>query len=337
MITETLPTPVANHLIRDTAVNHVNDANSGSTINQPARLGFWAAMRRFPFERVNWPTSAFLIGTFVMTLTLVPLYLWFFGLDWFQVTLFVVLAAITGFSITIGYHRLFSHIAFQASWPVRLFTILFGSAAFENSVIMWASEHRRHHKFVDSEHDDPYSISKGFWYAHIGWLLFKLKPDPPFDNVPDLKKDPLIQLQHRYIHLLAVLMGLGLPAVLGAVWDGWRGALGGFLIGGVARVVAVQHTTFLINSACHVMGRQPYSKKCSARDSALLAIFTFGEGYHNYHHEFQYDYRNGVRPWNIDPTKWIIWTLSKIGLVRNLRRAPEEKIREAQMEASASD
>jgi stearoyl-CoA desaturase (Delta-9 desaturase) len=106
------------------------------------------------------------------------------------------------------------------------------------------------------------------------------------------------------------------------------------LIAGVARVVVVQHGTFLINSACHVMGRQPYSKKCSARDSWLLAIFTFGEGYHNYHHEFQYDYRNGVRPWQVDPTKWIIWLLSKLGLTRNLRRASSEKIRAAQAEAS---
>ncbi|MEY2571808.1 MAG: hypothetical protein QOJ87_21, partial [Verrucomicrobiota bacterium] len=84
------------------------------------------------------------------------------------------------------------------------------------------------------------------------------------------------------------------------------------------------------NSACHVLGSQPYSTKCSARDSWLLAIFTMGEGYHNYHHEFQYDYRNGVKPWNFDPTKWIIWTLSKVGLTKKLRRVPAEKIQLAQ-------
>ena len=275
-------------------------------------------------------TSSFLIGTLALTLSAVPIYLWHFGLDWFQVALFFGLAGATGVSITLGYHRLFTHMTFQASWPIRLFTLLFGAAAFENSIVMWASEHRRHHKFVDHDHDDPYSISKGFWYAHIGWLLFKLKPDPPFDNVADLQKDPLVRWQHRHIHLLAVMMGFVLPTVLGAIWNGWAGALGGFLIGGVARVVVVQHGTFLINSACHVMGRQPYSRKCSARDSWLLAVFTLGEGYHNYHHEFQYDYRNGVRPWHVDPTKWIIWSLSKLGLARNLRRASPEKIRAAQ-------
>ena len=142
-----------------------------------------------------------------------------------------------------------------------------------------------------------------------------------FDNVSDLKKDPLVMWQHRHIHLLAVLVSFGLPTLLGALWDGWIGALGGFLIGGVAKVVVIQHGTFLINSACHTFGRQPYSTRCSARDSFFMALFTFGEGYHNYHHEFQHDYRNGVKPWEWDPTKWLIWSFSKIGLTSSLRRA----------------
>jgi hypothetical protein len=111
---------------------------------------------------------------------------------------------------------------------------------------------------------------------------------------------------------------------------GWVGALGGFLIGGVAKVVVLQHCTFLINSACHTIGRQPYSTRCSARDSLFLALFTFGEGYHNYHHEFQHDYRNGVKPWQWDPTKWLIWILSKLGLTGNLRRVPREAIESTQ-------
>ena len=104
------------------------------------------------------------------------------------------------------------------------------------------------------------------------------------------------------------------------------------MIAGVARIVVLQHCTFLINSACHTIGRQPYSTRCSARDSFFLALFTMGEGYHNYHHEFQHDYRNGVKPWQFDPTKWLIWTLSKLRLVRNLRRVPADKIRSAQRE-----
>ena len=127
-----------------------------------------------------------------------------------------------------------------------------------------------------------------------------------------------------------MLVGFGLPTLAGFLWDGWLGALGGFLIGGVARVVVLQHGTFLINSACHTIGRQPYSTRCSARDSFLMALFTFGEGYHNYHHEFQHDYRNGVKPWQWDPTKWLIWILSKLGLTNSLRRVPQEVIYSAQ-------
>jgi stearoyl-CoA desaturase (delta-9 desaturase) len=284
---------------------------------------------RIPLHRVNWQTSTFLIGTVVLTLTAVPLYLWKFGLDWFQVALFFVLLLATGFSITLGYHRLFSHLAFRAKLPVKLFVLIFGSAAFENSVLMWASEHRRHHKHVDHD-DDPYDITKGFFHAHIGWLLFKLQPQPPFDNVADLKKDRLAMWQHHHIHLLAVLVSFVLPAVLGAIWNGWPGALGGFLLAGVAKVVVVQHCTFFINSACHTIGRQPYSTKCSARDSLLMALLTFGEGYHNYHHEFQYDYRNGVKLRQWDPTKWLIWAFSRLHLTTDLRRVPAQTIRAAQ-------
>jgi len=289
-------------------------------------------MLRLPLDRINWLTSSFLIGTLALTLTAVPLYLWFFGLDWFQVALFFAMLAACGFSVTIGYHRLFSHRAFQAGWSVRLLTLLFGAGAFENSVLMWASEHRRHHKYVDHD-DDPYCISKGFFFAHIGWLLFKLKNDQPYDNVADLQKDKLVCWQDRHVQSIAALVSFGIPAILGFLWNGWQGALGAFLIAGVARIVTLQHCTFLINSACHTIGRQPYSKKCTARDSFLLALFTMGEGYHNYHHEFQHDYRNGVKPWQFDPTKWIIWTLSKSGLVKNLRSGPEEKIQLAEKQA----
>jgi stearoyl-CoA desaturase (delta-9 desaturase) len=292
-------------------------------------------LSRIPFNRVNWTTSSFLIGTLALAVTAVPLYLWFFGLDRFQVILFFALLFACGFSVTLGYHRLFSHISFQADWPIRLFTLIFGAGTFENSVLMWASEHRRHHKHVDDD-DDPYCISKGFFYAHIGWLLFKLKPDHPHDNVADLQKDKLVCWQDRNVQWIAILVSFVFPATLGLLWNGWIGALGAFLISGVARIVVLQHCTFLINSACHTIGRQPYSKKCSARDSFLLALFTLGEGYHNYHHEFQHDYRNGVKPWQFDPTKWVIWTLSKLRLVRDLRRVSADKILLAQRQTSTS-
>jgi stearoyl-CoA desaturase (Delta-9 desaturase) len=280
---------------------------------------------RIPFDKVNWLISSFLIGTLFLSLTAVPAYLFFFGLDTFQVVLFCLMFAACGFSITVGYHRHFSHLTFQAHWAVRLFTLVFGAGAFENSALLWSCEHRSHHKHVDHD-EDPYCISKGLFHAHIGWLLFKLDPPPPFDNVVDLQKDPLVMWQHRYIHWIAATVAFVLPATIGFIWGGWVSALGAFLIAGVARVVILQHCTFCINSLCHYLGSRPYSSKCSARDSWLMALVTFGEGYHNYHHEFQHDYRNGVKPWQFDPTKWIIWTLSKVGLTGKLRRVPTEKI-----------
>lgn len=282
-----------------------------------------------PTERINWVSSSFLIGTALLTVTALPVYLWFFGFDWFHFGMFFVMFILTGFSITAGYHRFFAHKTYEAKWPLRLMVLIFGAAAFENSVLMWTSDHRRHHKHTDHD-DDPYNIQKGFFHAHMGWILFKLNPEPPLDNVPDLERDALVRWQHRYVHVLAVLVGFVLPTVAGFLYNGWVGALGGLLIGGVARVVATQHTTFFINSACHCLGRQPYSKRCSARDSFFLALFTLGEGYHNYHHEFQYDYRNGVKPWQWDPTKWLIWVLSKLGVTSHLRRVPADKIIAAQ-------
>ncbi|MGC1479996.1 MAG: fatty acid desaturase [Chthoniobacterales bacterium] len=285
---------------------------------------------KFSLNKVRWINSAFLIGTFVTTCTAVPYYIWHHGVDAFQAGLFLFFFLSTGLSITLGYHRLFSHLTFNAKWPVKLYTLLFGAAAFEGSALGWCADHRRHHKHVDHD-EDPYDISKGFFHAHIGWLLFRTGPDTPLTWVRDLQKDKLAWWQHKYYPLVAVGMGFALPAAIGYLVGGGTAALGAFLLAGVARTVFVHHMTFCINSLCHWIGDRPYSSNISARDSFLMAIFTFGEGYHNYHHEFQYDYRNGVKPWQFDPTKWMIWTLHKLGLVSNLRRVGEERIIKAQI------
>lgn len=286
---------------------------------------------RFPARKINWLTSSFLIFSALTALIGTPLYLYHFGLDVFQVALFVFYVFATGLSITLGYHRLFAHRAFKAKKPVKLFTLIFGACAFENSVLDWASDHRRHHKHVDHEEDDPYSISKGLFWAHMGWLFFKLREDEDFSNVPDLEKDKWVRWQHRWVQLIAVVVGMVLPAILGFLWNGWSGALGAFLLAGVTRVVFVQHGTFCINSLCHSIGSRPYCSNTSARDSGIMALVTFGEGYHNFHHTFQHDYRNGVDKWAYDPTKWTIWLLSKFGLTYDLRRVGQERIVLAQM------
>jgi stearoyl-CoA desaturase (delta-9 desaturase) len=281
-------------------------------------------------RKIRFVNCVFLIGTFTLTCTAVPLYIWHYGLDLFQIALFWFFTISTAMSITLGYHRLFSHLTFQASPLVKIYTLLFGAAAFEGSALGWSADHRRHHKHVDHE-EDPYDINKGLFHAHIGWLLFRKGPETPLTWVRDLQKDKLAWWQHEYYVPIAFVMSFGLPALIGWLYGGAVAALGGFLIAGVARVVIVHHMTFCINSLCHWIGKRPYSSEVSARDSFLMAVFTFGEGYHNFHHEFQYDYRNGVKPWQFDPTKWTIWILEKVGLVRNLRTVPEERIIKAQV------
>lgn len=248
----------------------------------------------------------------------------------FQLGFFLFFCVATIMSITLGYHRLFSHLAFKAKWPVRFLTLIFGAAAYENSCLSWASDHRHHHKHCD--HDgDPYDISKGFFYAHVGWLLFKLDPMPLMNNVGDLRKDKLVMWQDKWVHLIGLVVGVVIPTAIGYFVDGMRGFWGCLLLTGFLRIVVVQHCTFFINSLCHTIGKRPYNSGNSARDSAIMAFFTCGEGYHNYHHSFQHDYRNGVKPWQFDPTKWMIWVLSKLGLASNLRRVPQEKILLAEM------
>jgi stearoyl-CoA desaturase (Delta-9 desaturase) len=286
---------------------------------------------QIPFDRIDWVNTLFLLTVSLLAVIAAPIYMWQHGFHPALMIMFAFYSIATGMSITLGYHRLFSHLSFKAKWPVRLFTLVFGACAFENSALNWCSDHRRHHKHTD--HDgDPYDISRGFFWAHIGWILFKVLPEPPLDNVGDLRKDKLVMWQHRWDKLIALVVGFGIPTLLGYYFvGGATGALGGFLIPGVMRVFCVQQCTFFINSLCHTIGRQPYSTRCSARDSFVMSLVTFGEGYHNYHHEFQHDYRNGVKPWNFDPTKWAIWLLSKVGLASDLRRVNDTKVILAEM------
>jgi stearoyl-CoA desaturase (delta-9 desaturase) len=208
---------------------------------------------------------------------------------------------------------------------VRAFYLLFGAAAVQNSALKWSADHRIHHARTDTS-EDPYNIRRGFWWAHMGWVFHK---DPrPVDvrRVKDLAADPLVRWQDRYYIPIAILLGAALPLAIGFAWGDPIGAL---LVAGFLRLVVQWHATGAVNSVTHRFGTQPYSRRNSARDSSLAALITLGEGYHNFHHRFQIDYRNGVRWWHFDPTKWFVWSLSRVGLARDLRRTPPEEIRRA--------
>jgi stearoyl-CoA desaturase (delta-9 desaturase) len=276
-----------------------------------------------------WSRVLMFAITFATAVLVVP---WYGLVEGYSVAAWAWFAALVyanGLAITTGYHRLWSHRTYDAHWSIRLVLMLFGTMALQNSILHWASNHRSHHQHVDSDEHDPYSAGRGLWFSHIGWML-RSHPSGEFDpaNVRDLQKDPIVAFQHRHYLALALALNIGLPLALGWLHgDLW----GLFLLAGVLRLVVSHHLTFLINSVAHAFGRQPYSDEHSARDNGWLAFLTYGEGYHNFHHQFAHDYRNGVRWWHWDPSKWIICSLSWVGLTRRLRRTPAVVIQRARL------
>ncbi len=261
--------------------------------------------------------------------TLVPLYGYFYGYDLYEWLAFLFLMLFCGLSITAGYHRMWSHKAYKAHPIVRFIFALGGACALQNDVMHWASDHRRHHRFVDDNKHDPYSAGRGFWFSHIGWILRNYESSKEdFSNIKDIQQDPIAVWQHKHYLSLVLLTNIGVPALLGYLHGDIIACL---LLAGLLRLVLSQHVTYLINSIAHMWGRQTFSDSHSARDNPLLALITYGEGYHNFHHTFQWDYRNGVKWWHFDPTKWLIRTLSWIGLTRDLKRTSPAQIETARL------
>ncbi|ELA08065.1 delta-9 acyl-phospholipid desaturase [Moraxella macacae 0408225] len=284
----------------------------------------------FDHAPINWVPAIVLISTPIVALFLVPYYLWTHSISWQVWAVFGFCMAWSGLSITAGYHRLWAHRSYQAHPLVKWFWLIGGTFSMQSSVFDWCSGHRMHHRHVDDTEQDPYSAKRGFWFSHLGWML-RNYPSGQFDykNIPDLTADKVLQIQHKYYGFWTVLANFGIPMLLGWLVGDVVGAL---ILAGLLRLVLSHHFTFFINSLCHMFGTRPYTDSNTARDNAILAIFTWGEGYHNYHHYFQYDYRNGVKWWQYDPTKWIIYGLSKVGLAKELKRVPEVAIQHAQAE-----
>lgn len=277
-----------------------------------------------------WGNTLFLILVPLITVALIPIVLMKDGFHWFDLALFFVMMKISGLSITAGYHRLFSHQTYESGAFIKFLYLVFGAGAFQNSAYKWSSDHRYHHRFVDKE-GDPYNINKGFFYAHMGWIFYQDPPGRSFENAKDLAEDKLVAWQHKYYLALSVLTGFVLPTLIGLAFGR---PLAGFVWGGLFRVCYVHHGTFFINSLAHTYGDRPYNAKNSARDNWWLAFLTNGEGFHNFHHAFGNDFRNGLHWYHWDPTKWLILALNYMGLAHHLQRTPDAHILKARMEAS---
>jgi stearoyl-CoA desaturase (delta-9 desaturase) len=278
----------------------------------------------------NWPAALMFVLTAAAAVSVVPWYGFshgYSGAAWLWFGLFLIANEL---SITCGYHRLFAHATYQAHPALKLGYLLLGAMALQNSALLWSAGHRAHHRYIDDPERDPYCARRGFWFSHIGWMLRNYPSgEPDLNFARDLQSDPLVMWQQRNYLLLALSMNLGLPLLVG-----WASGdtLGTFLLAGVLRLVFSHHLTFFINSLAHIVGRQPYSDDNTARDNALVALVTFGEGYHNFHHMFAHDYRNGVRWWQWDPSKWFINVMRWCGLAKNLKRTPWFKIQRARLD-----
>lgn len=248
----------------------------------------------------------------------VPAYGLLVGYTWLDWTMFGLLYMMTGLGITVGYHRLISHRSFACPDWVKAAFLIAGGWALQNSALKWGADHIRHHANCDQD-ADPYNAQLGFWHSHCGWLFSDQRyVDEKYAT--RLRQDPVIMWQYRN-YIAIVLSGLALPFVVGSLHGGLLAGFGCFMLAGVGRTFAVLNSTFCINSVCHLWGNQPHSQSDSSRDSWIVSLLTFGEGYHNYHHTYQSDYRNGPRWYNFDPSKWLIFSLSLVGLAWSLRTA----------------
>ncbi len=245
---------------------------------------------------------------------------------------------LTGMGITVGFHRLLTHRSFETYAPIRAFWMAMGSLAVQGSPLVWCAVHRRHHELSDKKGDphSPHLHGDGWWnslrglvHAHFGWLFEQHWMSADHRRyVPDLMKEPLLRWVDR-LYYLWVPVSLVIPTVIGgAVTMSWKGALLGFLWGGLARVFMVHHITWSINSICHVFGRREYESHDDSRNNVICGILGHGEGWHNNHHAFPTSARHGLKWWQFDASWLVIRTMELTGLAWNVH-LPDAKSLEA--------
>ena len=270
---------------------------------------------------------------FVATIAAITL-LWNQVVGWTDLAILVGMYLITAFGITIGYHRLLTHRAFETPRAMRYALAVTGSMAVQGSVIAWVADHRKHHAFSDDE-GDPHSphghgpgaagVLRGLWHAHVGWLMEGHGRADWNRFAPDLMDDPGMRRINRAFPLL-VFLGLAIPAAAGWVLTGTvAGALTGLLWGGLVRVFFVHHVTWSINSVCHFMGSRRFVTDDESRNVFWLSVLSLGESWHHNHHAFPRSANHGLRWWEVDISGAVINGLERVGLARNVVRISPER------------
>lgn len=232
-------------------------------------------------KNFNWGPGLFIIIYHILLFITLPIYLYYAHIQWSTIIASVVLLYVTGISITGGYHRFYAHRTYKTNTFIEGVVLFFASMAGQGSALRWAYDHRLHHAHVDTD-KDPYSIKKGFLYAHMLWL-FEKPNEIDSKVVPDLLKNKLVMFQHRFVGSCMIVTNAIAFLFVGWLLNDYWGA---FFLALWTRLFTLHHFTWFINSLAHTWGEKPFSEEHSAVDNYFLSMVTFGEGYHNYHHTF---------------------------------------------------
>jgi stearoyl-CoA desaturase (Delta-9 desaturase) len=245
---------------------------------------------------------------FLATLLAIEL-LWQRAVNWTDLALLVAFNLLAGLGVTVGYHRMLTHRSFQPHPLVKFIFLAFGSMAVEGPALEWAATHIKHHAHSDRE-GDPHSPVEGFWHAHMGWLFNRSFADPNI-YCRNLVKDPIVVFVSRTF-IFWVILSLAIPFAIG----GWTG----LLWGGLVRIFLTHHITWSVNSVCHTFGKREFETRDQSRNEWIVGLLGLGEGWHNNHHAFPRSAFHGLHWWQFDLSGYVIWTLERVGLARDVYR-----------------
>jgi len=275
------------------------------------------------------------IGLPVVGLIAAVTLLWNHGVGLTALAILAVGYVLTGIGITVGYHRLFTHRAFETYPAVRYTFAVLGQMGVEGDVLAWVADHRKHHQFSDREGDPhsphagfgdgPLEALKGFWHAHTGWIFVGAGRADRARYAKDLVDDRGLRVIAK-LFLPTVAVSLAVPALIGwALVGGWYGFVSGLVWGGAVRIFLLHHVTWSINSICHLWGSRRFSSRDESRNVWWLSWLSFGESWHNNHHAFPSSAFHGLRRFELDPGGWVIWLLERAGLAWRVVRIPPER------------
>jgi stearoyl-CoA desaturase (delta-9 desaturase) len=302
--------------------------SSDTTDLHPAPPARFSLARRV----LSWLTT--LVGVTVpiagLVMAIILSCMW--GFSWINIGLMAGMYVVTMTGVTVGFHRLFTHRSFQTVKPIQFVLGVLGSMSFQGPLADWVGRHRRHHQHSD-DHGDPHSphphkgllgLVRGFWHAHIGWA-FAPMPAELDRYAGDVRRSKLLRTVSALFPLWA-LLGVVIPSAIGLWCLGWRGAISGFLWGGLVRILLGHQVTWCVNSVCHLWGRRPYDSGDHSRNNVVVGVLALGEGWHNNHHAFPSSARHGLRWWQLDVSYWIIRGLEVCRLAWKVRLPTEEEL-----------